>query len=925
MTAGAPSVATVPVVRALLDEARRKNYTAGALGIRARPEWPGAGTFEHQGVPVTVVPCVSTLAVREALRQRGPDRWLVILTDRDDGDLGAGVRSHLIWHRLRTPDPWDAVQGRFAATALDPALPTVPGHRELALGLLACTPADGGWPPAPGGVLTRDHALGSVARRHLGLPAEELTADAVLRWTAAPHTSGLIADLRTLAGDALTDAVLDWIAGHLGAAAAPVRQLLRRGQGGDAVPLGVVLDTLLQARAGQRADDVVLAREALVRLEPRTGGAGVPPTALDAWATQAGGLVRRQLESRAEAAAAERLLAEADLLLAEARATALAECSALLPAALPARLARLAAALRSAVASSPAETVDRPAVSASRLDDVEAAWHAVQDHALAPGDPRVTAFRAAVRLARWLALDSTAAESTLPALHRRHLDVDAWVDSAVNDAAAGVGEPELGAALAAVLAAVQQRRNRHDEQFAAALADHTRSDRPGSPAMLLLEELLPEVVLPLARRTPVLLLVLDGMSAAVGTEVLADIVARSPGNWTEALPEGQPRRIGAVSVLPSITEVSRASLLSGELTVGGQDVEQRGYAALARAHRLPGAQLFHKKPLDSTAMGFAVAGDVGAAIDDQSGRPLVTCVLNTIDDALDRSDPAGTEWTAEAIKHLRPLLERARLAGRVVVLTSDHGHVVERRQGTQRSAPALSSARSRPDGPVGDGELLVTGRRVLKHDGRAVLAVDERLRYGPLKAGYHGGAAPAEIVVPVHVLVAGSQTAGTSLVPARPQEPEWWVGPVAGPPAAPAVPSAPAPRPRKTAAPSSLLTLFDDLEPEPAPAPAADSLGAVTVASATYADQRRLAGRVTVTDQQVRQLLDALAAAPDRRLPASAAARALDVAPAALRGAVLHAQRLLNVEGYAVLGVDVDGSTVRLDEPLLREQFELRA
>src|SRR3712207_4905188 len=120
-------------------------------------------------------------------------------------------------------------------------------------------------------------------------------------------------------------------------------------------------------------------------------------------------------------------------------------------------------------------------------------------------------------------------------------------------------------------------------------------------------------------------------------------------------------------------------------------------------------------------MGFAVADDVGAAIYDQAGRPLVTCVLNTIDDALDRSDPAGTEWTAEAIKHLRPLLERARLAGRVVVLTSDHGHVVERRQGTQRSAPALSSGRSRPDGSVGDGELLVTGRRVLKHDGRAVL------------------------------------------------------------------------------------------------------------------------------------------------------------------------------------------------------------
>ena len=43
-----------------------------------------------------------------------------------------------------------------------------------------------------------------------------------------------------------------------------------------------------------------------------------------------------------------------------------------------------------------------------------------------------------------------------------------------------------------------------------------------------------------------------------------------------------------------------------------------------------------------------------------------------------------------------------------------------------------------------------------------------------------------------------------------------------------------------------------------------------------------------------------------------------------LRGAVLHVQRLLNVEGYPVLRVDVDGGTVILDEVLLREQFGIR-
>ena len=54
---------------------------------------------------------------------------------------------------------------RFAATGVDPALTAAPVHREIAIGLLVAAPADG-WPPAPGGVLTRDHALGAVAAAH---------------------------------------------------------------------------------------------------------------------------------------------------------------------------------------------------------------------------------------------------------------------------------------------------------------------------------------------------------------------------------------------------------------------------------------------------------------------------------------------------------------------------------------------------------------------------------------------------------------------------------------------------------------------------------------------------------------------------------------------------------------------------------------
>jgi hypothetical protein len=941
--------ATLPVLRALLDQAQRKDYRSGVLGVRARPEWAGPPAFTHANVPVRVVPCVSALAVREALLERIPGQWLVVLTDRPEDDLGAGVLSHLIWHRLRTPDPWDAVRLRFAATGVDPALTTAADDRDIAVGLLAATP-QGGWPPAPGGVLTRDHALGAVAAGHLGLTDSVVDGTSVLAWTADPSVPARVADLRVLAGDALTGTVLAWVAGRAGAIREPLLHLLRAGEGGDAVPLGLVAGLLAAVRDSARSapELVQLAREALIRLEPRLGGTAPGRAALRSWSGEAATVTTGLLSGATSKPTGELLLARADELLGSVRAAGLADGSDLLPAGLTRRLAALAESLRAALASTgPAAggeaDPDQPRIRAEGLADVEQAWARVAEHRLAGTDGRTRAFHAAVRLARWLAAGSAATGSSLSALLDRHRGSDAWVDSAVNDAARGASDPDLGAGLAAVLTAVRDRRGAHDRAFAAALAAHTRYDPEAVVGLHAgvrhLEDLLPAVVLPLARCTPVLLLILDGMSAGVGVDVAASVLSRTAEGWAEALLSGESQRAAALAVLPTLTEVSRTSLLSGGLRCGGQDVEQREYEELCRARGLPRAALFHKKPLDSSRLGYAVADDVAAAIADVAGRPLVTCVLNTIDDALDRSDPGGTDWGTDAVKHLGPLLDRARYAGRVVILTADHGHVVERREGTQRTYAAISSGRSRAaTEPATDGEVLVTGPRVLP-DHTAVLAVDERLRYGPLKAGYHGGAAPAEAVVPVAVFVPGAIPDGAALHLAPPQGPAWWIDPVAPalpvpaeavvsaspPPTLTAARFAAGPRSQKDATPS----LFDEpaaeralAEPDRAAPP--HPVPAAVLKSAVYAVQKRIAGRISVDDDQVGRFLSALLAAPDHRLAPARAAAVLVVPEVTLRGAVLHAQRLLNVEGYPVLRIDADGSTVILDEALLREQFGLR-
>jgi hypothetical protein len=94
--------------------------------------------------------------------------------------------------------------------------------------------------------------------------------------------------------------------------------------------------------------------------------------------------------------------------------------------------------------------------------------------------------------------------------------------------------------------------------------------------------------------------------------------------------------------------------------------------------------------------------------------------------------------------------------------------------------------------------------------------------------------------------------------------------------------------------------------------------------SQAYIAHKKTTGRVSITDAQVRALLETLLAAPSHRLAPSAAAAALGVAPLQLRGAVLQAQQSLNIDGYPVVRVDADGATVILDGALLAEQYGIR-
>jgi hypothetical protein len=277
------------------------------------------------------------------------------------------------------------------------------------------------------------------------------------------------------------------------------------------------------------------------------------------------------------------------------------------------------------------------------------------------------------------------------------------------------------------------------------------------------------------------------------------------------------------------------------------------------------------------------------------------------------------------------LLYAARDAGRIVVVTGDHGHVLEERTVLRAGG---SGDRWRSGGaPTRDGEVEMSGGRLLSPDGSKsiVVAWSEGLRFASRRAGYHGGASPQEVLVPIAVLMPIAAL-GASSVPAgwreaSASEPSWWRGAnedisrsVA---IASSMPNANGRRRQKQAPSDDLFAGLD----QKATVVATTARQVIQVAwldalfaSETYAAQRRLAGRVAPPDESVRGILIALDARGGRMTRAGLA-QALETPALRLHGIVSATRRVLNVDQAQVL--KEDGDDIILDLPLLQAQFGL--
>jgi hypothetical protein len=550
-----------------------------------------------------------------------------------------------------------------------------------------------------------------------------------------------------------------------------------------------------------------------------------------------------------------------------------------LPDALDSRLEGLAEALRAFLKSTAA------------LADVERAAAFVQAHAMVPADhPGPVTAAMVARLCR--------RESALTGGHvpgseiKDQLEQGAWEDLARRGLRA-VRPEALSRNVTKLLDRIGERRAGANRQFAEKLAQ--RALEGGAPAGLMpVEVMLGDIVTPLAAARPVALIVLDGMSWDV---YLALAVELERSGWTAWIRDKAP--LSLLATVPSITECSRASLLAGRLMRGTATHEKTAFAAhpgLVRGSRSGKPPvLLHKAELQNENQLSQRAAELLADPDQR----IVGIVINAIDDTLAKSEQVRIDWSVETIPLLAAVLDHARIAGRVVVIASDHGHVLES-NAEYRAAGDGERWRAAVGEPAPD-ELRVSGPRVKTLLGADVIVPwTEGVRYCPRKNGYHGGATLQEMLVPYGIWTTGTSPADgfleAAIIP-----PGWWSSEVVREPV-----------------PKGTRETTGDLF-----APAKDSAWIKALLdSPTFARQKERAGRLALDMQKLRALLSCL---DERggRAGIEVLAAAIQMPSMRMRGVLSVLQRMLNVDGFPVVTMEPGSGIVALDMRLLRTQFGL--
>lgn len=792
--------------------------------------------------------------------------------------------------------------------------------------------------PTKGGRLTLEAAMLEWLRAECRAFEHDFSLIALLGWAALDAGGpALCARLQGELGVELRAEIVRFLEQRLGPAAPVVWRAWEAGSGARLLELAV----LFEALAGS-VDQPAVRVWYQLKLQAEGVSEDRREPVFRALASAADPALR-SLRARGHARATAEVAAAADRLVDLEEVRRASVRSRWLPSAWTAATEALGQALREASAAPSVALLER---AVRQLRDLEN-----HENASAPTIERA---EMACRLLGWL---TSRWEERYPAqlnsftevhrLARWYAHEGGFVDWA-RRAARGTATNAFGEGVMAVVAAADAERCRMDRLFAKALPSWLAARRPTTHVLPIHQALDRFVVRPLATPSSAssalvpnrrfLVLLLDGMAWAQAVELLESMTGWGPVAWNaDARSSGievAPSYIPVLAHLPTMTEVSRASFFAGkDLPAGRHESTEKD---LERFRDHPLRRFFAEGDLPRLLLRAEGHTSDGAASSEaisevrDTSRPVVAMVINAIDASLKSDAQQVQRWKVQAIKSLGDLLDAARLAGRAVLLASDHGHVPSDLL-ANCGDPHDASPRWRAwDGveEVKDYEVAIPKTLAWAPRGAegVVLLADDQHRYGgSTYAGEHGGATLAEVVAPT-VLI-GYDTPGVPAAMQDPQlrvgarfQPRWWyyeIDPVReGDRAAPA----PAPAARQ-------LTLIESEPLAAMPAPKRSRPEelplhplAVALGQSHLFKERTLeaARRKTLL-----QVVSYLASRDDHSATIASFANQLSMFATRAQGFVAALAEWLNVDGYILLWHDPQTQRVHLDVAKLQALYEL--
>lgn len=884
-------------IKAQVRSLRQKSKTASepaAYALRSDKPWTGATHLSIDNKEHRIAFCRSGLELREKLRQaRIENEPLVAICPFGTEQLEDDVVARLAKRRIHPPETKELLASLFQVANVDPRVFATPA---LAQGLVENAPAEG-YAVVPSGVLDLQHAWEALVGRLIGDSQVATNLSRLLEASLDPASARRLESLPT----ELKREFFKWSALSLDTSVGWMAHLVESKRASDLVPVGLLLDVLfspeLKANPGLSA--------ARIRMEGWFNGHAVDEPAAKSWAAAARSLMSSRLQRPGSESSLTSVLTRLDALLAELKVPESAIRSNFSPAGFEARIRSFAESLTACIGGSP---------STSSLKAVVQALEALRSHALAAEHQRrIERCTMAARLAAWICQGAKLASAEqLDGYVADYVGTGGFVDWARTIVQEG-NEPELNSAFNQLVARVNQECDTFEATFAVKLAEWTRYGSSASASLMPIEDALESIVGPIAAKTPVLLLVMDGMSVPVFRELISDVISR--GKWLETRPGGVTLPAALIATVPSITEISRRALFRGKLTPESTPTEQSGFAGNDRLFSLSGGQnrpvLFLKGDLQVPGEA-GLAGPVRTAIGNKKGR-VVGMVLNAVDDHLSGSDQIAPRWDLDFLKLLREVLQLAAEAGRTIILTSDHGHVLEH-ETTLRNGMSVGGDRYREDGGAArEGEIVIAGQRVQRAIGRNELTVawSRNLRYAGKKRGYHGGVNVQEMVVPLSVLrhLNSPRPEDWTDVTPSPYLPDWWRLNIE-------------PTPVVRAAEEAKVVAGLDLFTHAATAAKSSNWIDQLLDGEIYAAQSSHAARGAPDRKLVATFLESLTSRGGT-MPREALAERLGQPLLRINGIVADLSRIFNVDGFEVVKTDYSSGTITLNITLLKQQFAI--